>query len=93
MTAKRNNAFLEFKNTAATDNRFAVEASIITDKPGKKRQGASKAYLELKKLAARYPDNEFLQTSLKLFSPDHETGPDMQDDILLNEGLSDKYGI
>jgi len=53
----------------------------------------AKAYLELKKLAAKYPDNEFLQSSLKLFPPDYETGPDMQDDILLNEALSDKYGI
>lgn len=74
-------------------NRFSVEVSRIIDRPGRKRKGASKAYLELKELASRFPDNEFLQTSLQLFPPDYETGPDMQDDILLNEALSDKYGI
>ncbi len=38
-------------------------------------------------------DNEFLQVSLQLTPHDYKTGPDMQDDILLHEALSDKYGV
>ena len=90
---KERGRFIVLNPPENASNRFAVEVSKIIDKPVRKRKGASKAYLELKKLAEKYPDNEFLQSSLKLFPPDYETGPDMQDDILLNEALSEKYGI
>jgi hypothetical protein len=90
---KEKGRFILLNPPENASNRFSVEVSRIIDRPRGKRKGASKAYLELKELASRFPDNEFLQTSLQLFPPDYETGPDMQDDILLNEALSEKYGI
>ena len=70
-----------------------VEADKIIPRSKKKKTSATKAFAALQALAARYPDNVFLQTSIQLFTPDYETGPDMQDDILLNDALADKYGI
>jgi hypothetical protein len=62
--------------------------------PGSKKNPTGKeAHAALKKLAARYPDNAFLQTSIQLFPPDYEAGPDMSNEVLLHEALAEKYGI
>lgn len=52
-----------------------------------------KAYNAVQELVAKYPDDEFLKITLKLTPPEYEFGNELTDEQLLNEALTEEYGL
>jgi len=58
-----------------------------------KRKVTSKAYTEIKRLAEKHPDNEFLAISAAMTPPDFQTLDLGDTEDLLHEALRKKHGI
>jgi hypothetical protein len=44
-------------------------------------------------MALKYPENEFLKISLDLTPNNYSSGKELNNELLLNEALAEKYGI
>jgi hypothetical protein len=92
---KEKNKYVVKNPPTGAGSHFFVEIEsdkiIRKDKPLKASSG--KAFKAIKELAAKYPGNEFLKISLLLTPPTYEFGKELSDELLLNEALSEKYGL
>jgi hypothetical protein len=70
-----------------------IEADKIISIPMSRNNTDSNIYQVVKKMASKYPENEFLKISLDLTPKNYSDGLDLGNDKLLNEALSEKYGI
>jgi hypothetical protein len=92
---KEKNKYVMKNPPTGAGSHFFVEIEtykiIRKDKSGKTSTG--KAYKAIKELAVKYPDDEFLKISLLLTPPTYEFEQESTDELLLNEALTEKYGL
>ena len=88
---KEKGRFILLNPPANTSNRFFIEVSKIIDDEKKISTAPTKAYSEIKRLAEKYPDNEFFAISAEMTPPDYHTEDLENTENLLKEGLKNKY--
>jgi len=92
---KEKNKFVLLNPPKKAGAHFFIDTAsgkIIPSKSSKK-ESAFQTYLSLKKLVEKYPNNEFLKLSLELTPKDYAPVGELSNEQLLNEALSEKYGI
>lgn len=90
---KEKGRFILLNPPANASNRFFVEVSKIIDDNKEKSAAPTKAYTEIKRLAEKYPDNEFFAISAEMTPPDYHTDDLADTKELLYDALKNKYGI
>ena len=92
---RENNKYVLLNPSKKAGSHFFVEVDsdkiIFIRKSRKETEG--KVYKAVKKMALKYPDNEFLKISLDLTPINYTFESELSNEMLLNDVLAEKYGI
>lgn len=64
-----------------------IKANKITSNPRVVKKSDSNIYTTVKKMAKKYPENEFLKISLELTPNNYSSGGELRNETLLNKAL------
>ena len=92
---KQKNKFVLLNPPKRAGAHFYIDTASGKIIPGNssKNESQSQTYLSLKKMVEKYPNNDFLKLSLELTPKDYAPSGELSNEQLLNEALTEKYGI
>lgn len=90
---KEKGKFILMNPPENASDQFFVEVSKIFEKESKYVESPGKAYTEIKRLAEKYPDNEFLAISAEMTPPDYQASDLENTEYLFQEALKYKYQL
>jgi hypothetical protein len=92
---KEKNKFVLINPPKKVGTHFWIETEANKIIPISKTAKKSNNYIykAVKKMASKYPDNEFLKISLDLTPINYTYSTELSNEMLLNDALTEKYGI